>query len=70
MKGAGGNCGQVTVVMSSSLSLERLRSSWKRGPSLSKDSRGMISDSMGKKAVSVVAVLGMQWAMEVAKLAA
>ena len=25
---------------------------------------------MGKKAVSVVAVLGMQWAMEVAKLAA
>jgi hypothetical protein len=30
----------------------------------------MMSESMGKKAVSVVAVLGMQWAMEVAKLAA
>jgi len=32
-----------------------------------------MSESMGKKAVSVVAVLGMagmQWAMEVAKLAA
>ena len=39
---------------------------------LRKESRGMISDSMGKKAVtvSVVAVLGMQWAMKVAKLAA
>ena len=46
------------------------RSSWKRGPSLSKESRGMMSDSIGKKAVFVVAVLVVQWAMEVAKLAA
>ena len=37
---------------------------------MSKESRGMRSDSIGKKAVSVAAVLRMQWGMEVAKLAA